>query len=264
LREKTYHFWAKKVFGMLLEVSVPELEPERGRVPKQLQPYAFRVGQSGNPGGRWAASWRLAILKVVRDGKPYWEMLDRLARGRLVTLRDSSGRRVGTIKPTAPIILAAIRELLDRAYGRPVQQVLMAEMGQLSDSAQESARAEMLSDLSPEDRAALQTIARKLATRAKPVITLENQESGTDNSDYVQSGTSAERPESPRIDDQEGGSYPDTASSPIVEPRAGPGHQTGSEPEDPDRRGPTLPRAPDADSGTPATPTSPNPTPSDP
>jgi Family of unknown function (DUF5681) len=93
----------------------PETRSHRASQAKRIAPYAFKPGQSGNPGGR-----RKELKEVMELARSYSEE----AIGRLVFWIRSDDPRASP---------AACVALLDRAWGKPQQSVDVT--GQLTLSA---------------------------------------------------------------------------------------------------------------------------------
>ncbi len=111
--------------------------------------------------------WRLALMKAIhRDGRDQWAVLAKLSRGEPIIIPEVSdtGKRTGrmrVIRPTAGIMLKASESLLDRAFGKPIQTVIAADVS--------TAVSADLIGLAPEDVAELQRIAAKRLLRAPHV-----------------------------------------------------------------------------------------------
>lgn len=112
--------------------------------------------------------WRRQLATVVGDGRELFETLAALARGRAVPLRDSQGKPVASLDsgesvlllPTPAIMLGAARELLDRAFGKPVQTVVeYAPLGA-------SAHPLDMSALTDDEQHAIREIAHRLLLRS--------------------------------------------------------------------------------------------------
>lgn len=117
-------------------------------------------------GGAWP-EWRSALREVVDDGSELFNALAALASGKAVqirtpdgeAMRDPEGRPVVLI-PNGAIMLGAIRELLDRSFGKPVQVIADVTPPQAAESP--------LVEVSPEDQATLRKIAHRVLLGLKP------------------------------------------------------------------------------------------------
>jgi hypothetical protein len=167
-----------------------------GRTGEELRPWQFKPGQSGNPGGKPKTRWKVHLLAAYkRHGSRMWDVLGRIAAGQQIQiigvdgqpLVDSEGKpRVLT--PKVSDVLAASKELLDRAIGKaPALIALLDEnsMRAADDQGEERSIGPAViapSDLSAEELAVLRRIAQKRAlglhlTR-KPASTIGAQDGG--------------------------------------------------------------------------------------
>jgi hypothetical protein len=115
----------------------------RGRMPANLEPFAFKPGQSGNPGGRtpqFAECQRLA-----RELSPR-------AIQRLGELMESEDERVAVV---------ACNSLLDRAWGRSGRQPHVSARDDLSK----------LSDAEVRERLVASLVGRGLSKKAAMRLT---------------------------------------------------------------------------------------------
>ena len=113
--------------------------------------------------------WRRHLAGVVGDGRDLFDVLASLACGQAIALRDADGKplldsETGAsilLVPTPAIVLGAIRELLDRAYGRPMQAVV-----EIAAGATESPTASAgLAPLTEGERSTIREIARRSMLR---------------------------------------------------------------------------------------------------
>jgi hypothetical protein len=99
------------------EISAPTSK-KAGKIPKGFKPW--KPGESGNPGGRPKGLMTL-VREKSSDGDEIVEILLSIARGTLsVRVGDSD------FPPTVKERMEAIRELLDRGWGRPTESLEIA------------------------------------------------------------------------------------------------------------------------------------------
>jgi len=137
---------------------------------------AWTSDSAPREGGAWPG-WRRALREVVGDGSELFKALAALGLGQAVQIRtpagepmwDEDGRPVVLI-PNGAIMLGAIRELLDRSFGKPVQTVADVTPVQASERAPIA--------LSPDDEKAVRDIARRalLATPANRAVQMTRAE----------------------------------------------------------------------------------------
>jgi hypothetical protein len=142
---------------------------------ERIQPWQWKPGQSGNPGGR--PTWMKDVRRLIAHKQDeMFNVLANLASGRIVELKEPDGRpahvrstggekrRVLRIVPTGEIVVRAFTALMDRAYGRPAQAVLVRDETELGGGALGAAYG--ADDLSDEERAVLLRVARRRAMAA--------------------------------------------------------------------------------------------------
>ena len=139
-----------------------------------IEPYRWRPGQSGNPGGRPIA-WRRRLELVFGDGEELYQAMFELAVGRSVhqpridpntgqqAVDPKSGAKLwNEIRPNAYAMVAAFQALRDTLIGKPVSVDVTTWTGGQEQG--DSQAAQLLDGLEPEDIAALQAIAKRAAT----------------------------------------------------------------------------------------------------
>ncbi|MGH8311349.1 MAG: hypothetical protein ACRETX_16340 [Steroidobacteraceae bacterium] len=120
-------------------------------------------------GGAWP-TWRRDLRQQIGDGGELFGALAKLARGEAIAVLGPDGRpliepetnRPVVLVPSPAVVLGAIRELLDRAFGKPVQAIIDARDPQ--DSSGRSAVP--MDEYTPEERADLLRIAHQRMLRA--------------------------------------------------------------------------------------------------
>lgn len=100
---------------------------ENSKVPKQLQPYMYKKGQSGNPSGRpeGISLKEYARLKFRRmtpeEREDFFEGMNKIdifkmAEGNPASQADitTGGEKIATVNPTDPVILASLKAIQDK------------------------------------------------------------------------------------------------------------------------------------------------------